>query len=171
MMTKAAPQAALQQLLLLLPAALGKLTGGQVCIFLVSENVNVSLGCDIRVCFFPLALFELEVQEHGHVKQMQVALFLSVQNQYSLIWFFQVFCTAFQEYVQEYVHPHPCVVFHTYDLTFGDHLTVWYKVEVCHSVMQNVLIFSPTPQRCPSTTSCRGVRHQHQHGRKHTWRR
>jgi hypothetical protein len=169
MMTKVAPQAELQQLLLLLPAALGKWTGDLVCIFLVSENASVSLGCDIRICFFPLALLELEVQEHGHVNEVQVALFLPVQNQYSLMWFFQVICTSFQEYVRGYVHLHPRVVFHTYDLTFGDHLTVWYKVEVCHhSVMQNVLIFSPTAQRCPSTTFCRGVHDLHQHGRKHT---
>ena len=95
-----------------------------------------------------LALLELEVQEHGHVNEVQVALFLPVQNQYSLIWFFQVICTSFQEYVRGYVHLHPRVVFHTYDLTFGDHLTVRYKVEECHhSVMQNVLIFSARQHR------------------------
>ena len=43
MTTKVAPQAELQQLLLLLPAALGKWTGDLVCIFLVSENASVSL--------------------------------------------------------------------------------------------------------------------------------
>jgi hypothetical protein len=65
-MTKVALQRVLRQLLLLLPAALGKWRNDP------SDTCLVSDGPTCNICFLPLALLELEVQEHDHANTVQV---------------------------------------------------------------------------------------------------